>query len=443
MRALLVNPWVYDFKCHDFWIRPFGLLRVASLLKKNGFEVDLIDCMDRFDAEAPAEFKKTDEYGCGEFESLELAKPDVYMKVPRKYKRYGISTELFLKKIARCERPDIILVTSAMTYMYESVQLVIHHLKETFPLVPVMLGGIYATLCAEHARLKSGAKFVWQGAINNEWIKAVNKITGTGIKAQQDENFAVFKPDYSFYRQLPHAAVKFTEGCPFSCSYCAIRLFSQNFSQRKQEDIMTELDYFASRGTGTLAFYDDALLYKKSFIKDILRQIIKSKMNFNFMTPNGLHAAYIDEETASLMYQANFRQLRVSLETSDALAQKATGGKVDSLSFKTAVLNLKKAGYKGSDIGAYILSGLPGTNAASVRHDINYVKEQGILVKLANYSPIPGTAEFMKLRGDMQSMLRAEPLKQNEMYFMCINPDYTYEENEKIKREISAYNNAI
>jgi hypothetical protein len=51
MRALTVNPWIYDFKCHDFWIKPHGFLHIASLLKNNGFAVDFIDCMDRFDPE--------------------------------------------------------------------------------------------------------------------------------------------------------------------------------------------------------------------------------------------------------------------------------------------------------------------------------------------------------------------------------------------------------
>jgi hypothetical protein len=43
MRALLVNPWVYDFKAFDFWNKPVGLLIIASILKKLGFEIDFID----------------------------------------------------------------------------------------------------------------------------------------------------------------------------------------------------------------------------------------------------------------------------------------------------------------------------------------------------------------------------------------------------------------
>ncbi|MEO0235942.1 MAG: hypothetical protein ABIM02_04375 [candidate division WOR-3 bacterium] len=34
MRVLLVNPPVYDFALHDFWLKPYGLLRIASSMKK-------------------------------------------------------------------------------------------------------------------------------------------------------------------------------------------------------------------------------------------------------------------------------------------------------------------------------------------------------------------------------------------------------------------------
>lgn len=39
---LLVNPWIYDFTAHDFWLKPLGLLYIASILREN------IDCRINF-----------------------------------------------------------------------------------------------------------------------------------------------------------------------------------------------------------------------------------------------------------------------------------------------------------------------------------------------------------------------------------------------------------
>jgi hypothetical protein len=42
-RALLVNPWVYDFKFHDFWVKPYGLLKISTMQKSAVIEIDFID----------------------------------------------------------------------------------------------------------------------------------------------------------------------------------------------------------------------------------------------------------------------------------------------------------------------------------------------------------------------------------------------------------------
>src|SRR2546422_2157899 len=44
--ALLINPPVYDAQYWARWSQPAGLLRIASLLRKSGYRIDLIDCME-------------------------------------------------------------------------------------------------------------------------------------------------------------------------------------------------------------------------------------------------------------------------------------------------------------------------------------------------------------------------------------------------------------
>ena len=143
------------------------------------------------------------------------------------------------------------------------------------------------------------------------------------------------------------------------------------------------------------------------------------------------------------MKQAGFTDIRVSLETTDYSMQKSTGGKVDNEIFKRAVENLKKAGFKGSEIGVYILAGLPGQTAESVLNDVRFVAKLGIKIKPAIYSPIPGTVDFMRIKPDIKAALNNEPLLQNEYYFLTINNDYSWEDNVRIKAEIDSINSAV
>jgi len=45
-KALLINPHIYDFAAYSFWASPIGLLYLGSILRENGFEIELIDCME-------------------------------------------------------------------------------------------------------------------------------------------------------------------------------------------------------------------------------------------------------------------------------------------------------------------------------------------------------------------------------------------------------------
>src|ERR1700731_3282525 len=45
-RALLINPPVYDAQYWARWSQPAGLLRIATFLKKRGYAIDFVDCME-------------------------------------------------------------------------------------------------------------------------------------------------------------------------------------------------------------------------------------------------------------------------------------------------------------------------------------------------------------------------------------------------------------
>src|SRR6185437_1114846 len=45
-RALLINPPVYDAQYWARWSQPAGLLRIATLLKRKGYDLTLVDCME-------------------------------------------------------------------------------------------------------------------------------------------------------------------------------------------------------------------------------------------------------------------------------------------------------------------------------------------------------------------------------------------------------------
>ncbi|MBD3276632.1 MAG: radical SAM protein, partial [Candidatus Marinimicrobia bacterium] len=88
---LLVNPWIYDFAAYDLWIKPLGLLYVAASLRRNGYRVQLIDCLDRNHPEMRGMEKPGDRKpdGRGNFHREIVDKPAGLESVPRRFSRYG------------------------------------------------------------------------------------------------------------------------------------------------------------------------------------------------------------------------------------------------------------------------------------------------------------------------------------------------------------------
>ena len=118
--VLLINPWIYDFAAYDLWVKPLGLLYIASVLRKNGYDIHFIDCLDAREHQGTGAKgnKKVDRknYGTGHFSKEHIEKPDVLAEIPRNYSRYGISPHMFQEELHSIPQPDVILVTSMMTY---------------------------------------------------------------------------------------------------------------------------------------------------------------------------------------------------------------------------------------------------------------------------------------------------------------------------------------
>ena len=79
---LLINPWIYDVAAFDLWVKPIGLLTLASVLRNAGYQISLIDCLDRFHPALQAQ-------------------PDIY---PPQNKKYGTG-KFIRQKVKKTRHP--------------------------------------------------------------------------------------------------------------------------------------------------------------------------------------------------------------------------------------------------------------------------------------------------------------------------------------------------
>ncbi len=426
-RALLVNPWIYDFKAFDFWNKPVGLLILSDLLRKFGFEVDFIDCMDRQSPHYTTN-TRTDVWGRGKYHSEEIDKPGIFKAVPRRYKRYGIPRDTFVLTVRDLKVPDFIFITSSMTYWYPGVFEAIRILRRTFPHTHIVLGGIYATLCEKHAREYSGADTIITGAVE-EHIPELTAAIGL-LQGPHTMPYA-YASDYSLYEKLQYGVALTSRGCPLNCTYCATKVLCGGFTTASVDTVISQIDAIQGK-TKNIAFFDDALLYNESF-PELLRTIIDKKYHINLHASNGLHCRYVTEEIARLMFEANFKTIYLSLETTNPVIQEQTGGKVNTGEFRKAVKTLTKAGFAPAQIHTYLLYGMPGQGCDEIIDSIRLCRYLRVNSHLCEFSPIPHTVEYQKTGFDENT----DPLHHNNLFYTWYYPGPKTDLYKKIKDYLS------
>lgn len=416
---LLINPWIYDFTAYDFWAKPLGLLQVAALFKGNtSFRLSFIDCLDRDHPKLPRTFHRKPD-GRGPYPKEEVPKPAVLREVPRKYSRYGIPVQLFIDELKCIPSPDMVMITCTMTYWYPGVQIVVDLIRKRFGTVPVILGGVYASLMSNHAQRESGADYVCTGRAEENLRPLLKEVLGDDAFSLELRPDLPLWPDYSLLRDRANLPVLTSRGCPYACSFCVTRLLFPQFQQHSPSSVINLIEDLArSHKTKNIAFYDDALLVnKKNHIIPILEGLLQKNLSLSFHTPNGLHVKEIDFELATLLKKAGFASLFLSQESFDKNFLAESCPKVEESDLETALFHLETAGYSRSSINVYLIVGLPDQDVAGVREAIQRVKKLGARPRLAYYSPVPNTPDWRKAvdRGYLKD--NDDPLLHNKLTF--------------------------
>ncbi len=420
-RILLVNPWIHDFAAYDVWAKPYGLLWLAAILRSHGCDVSYMDCLDRFHPLA-ASADPAARNGRGPYRKERIPKPAALADVPRNYARYGIRPEWFRRDLSKTRKPDLIFVTSLMTYWYPGVVETIRELRLAFPEAPIVLGGIYTTLCPGHARAVSGADAVIEGNAFARILSVVEAYTGFAGPLRFDPADLDTYPWPAFDLQSKIACVPLLTslGCPYACHYCASKYLQPRRLLRSPESVLAEIRHWhGDYGVKDFVFYDDALLVDSELhAAPLLERIAESRMAVRFHTPNAVHIREITQKTAGLMARSGFVTLRLGLETLD-FNRRRMDQKVQKEEFFQAAAFLKEAGFDAGRVGAYLLVGLPGQETAAVEDTIRMVRRAGVQPILAYYSPIPRTAMWPEALRASRYDLASDPIFTNNAIFPC------------------------
>jgi radical SAM superfamily enzyme YgiQ (UPF0313 family) len=434
-RVLVINPPVTDFKLYDEWMHPLGLYYLIDLLISNGSIVSYYNCLQR------ARTVSGKKYHTGSFITSGMEKPSCYAAVEnRKYKRYGVSSEQMCADMTDQPQPDAIFIGSMMTYWAPGVVDTIKNIRQLFPGVPVVCGGIAARLFPDYFIRNVPEAVVFGGALTGEQ----NGFHFPGISQVLvvPENYSLLPALKMLEKPLPHGPLLLTTGCPMRCSYCASGVLQPRFAARPLSQVLMEVAYLVEEaGVMDLAFYDDALLFSASeVLLPFLTALEKRRYNLRLHVPNGMHLKYVDETVLNAMYRCGFTTLRFGYESGSEKHRLHTGVKADRMLTRRKLRMVLRCGFE--DVGVYIMGGLPGGGPQEMMEEMDFIASCGVKVKPVFLAPVPGTDLFLRYARHYPQLL-TDPCWHNDTFFITRLPGWSWSAFETIRRYARQLNSGI
>ena len=150
-----------------------------------------------------------------------------------------------------------------MTHWYQGPPRVAEICREVHPGVPIVLGGIYATLMPDHAQRAVQPDYLITGPGEQKAVGLLADLLDKPVLAQ-DAPYSIDdfpRPAFDLLRKNDYLVAMASRGCPFRCTFCATYKIDSTFSQRQHgrvaEEILAQTKQF---NVSDVAFYYDALL---------------------------------------------------------------------------------------------------------------------------------------------------------------------------------------
>lgn len=385
--ALIVPP-----KKSLYVVPPLGLGYLATALRKNGFEVEIVDCIKRkFNLKALKQY-------------IQKIKPRC------------VGIQFF-----SCD--------------FDRVKEISKFIKEIEPYITIVLGGPHPSgNPQETLKIFKEVDYGFKGEAEVGLPLLLKRITGDsdvsfqsipgliwredgGVKVNPQslvEDLDVFDPpswdlmnpeEYDEAPQggmlssFPYAPIITSRGCPYQCVFCSVSSISgKKIRCRSINSILEEIVYLHNNhNIKEFHIIDDAFTVNRERAIDFCKELIKRKLDIKFAFPNGVRLDTLDKEILNLMKKTGLYSLNLGIESG---SQRILDRMKKGLNLRIVRERVGLINETGLDTGGFFIIGFPKETPEEIRQTIDFAKELPIKrAEFSDFKPLPGTeitAELLK-----------------------------------------------
>ena len=415
-KVLLLFPPAYTIKsARDINpLPPIGIGMLASILEKNKYQVEILDCLVR---------------GWDQEEETQANKDIV---------RVGLTNDQIEEYIKEF-KPDVVGVSCMFSVQHKIYPQIFAAIKSANPNIITLAGGAHVTVCSKEVLEDPNCDFVISGEGEESIVdfleamqgrKSFESVDGLGwekgssdyvlnpkLKWIEDldslpypayhliglEQYFGLESSHGIRHDKEYAPIVTSRGCPAKCTFCsANKMFGYKFRTRSAQNVLDELWFLKKNyGIKEIMFEDDNVTASRKHATELFQMMIDQKINLRWDTPNGVGMWTLTDDIIDLMKEAGCIKINFPIESGDQEILKNIIKK--PLDLKRTKNLFKRCRDIGLDYGTFLVVGMPGEKIEDIWTSFKFCAEVG------SYSPHTSVAT---------------PYPGTELYEQCKENDY-------------------
>jgi len=299
-------------------------------------------------------------------------------------------------------RPDLVGITAFTSQANRAYEVAAHFRRLG---VPVVMGGIHATMCLEEAMARvdavvtGEAESVWRQVLEDARHGCLKRRYHGGRAEMSGVPFArhdLLVGGYAF------GAIQTTRGCPLNCSFCSVTAFNgAHYRQRPIADVVRE---FQSIPENRVLVVDDNLIGTRpehiARAKDMFRAMAEADLRKQWMAQATINFAD-DEELLALAGKAGCRGVFIGFESPTPEGLLECGKRFNLLrgrEFRASVRRIQRHGILV--VGSFII-GLDSDERGIGKRTAEAANQYGLdFLNVGFLTPLPGTRLWNKMKSE-------------------------------------------
>ena len=308
-------------------------------------------------------------------------------------------------------RPDLVGITAFTSQAGRAYEIAAYFRNLG---VPVILGGIHATMCLDEAT--EHVDSVVTGEAEGVWPQVLADARARRLKLRYDGGLAEIK-DVPFARHdfLParyaFGAIQTTRGCPLNCTFCSVTAFNgARYRQRTIPDVVRE--FRAIREKRVLVVDDNLIGTRTEHIaraKDLFRAMAKADLRKEWVGQATINFAD-DEELLTLAAKAGCRGVFIGFESPSPEGLQEIGKKFNLTKTRDIRASIRRIQRHNIMIVGSFIIGLDVDQQGIGKRIARVASQCGIdILNVLFLTPLPGTRLWDQMEADGRIALSAFP----------------------------------